>query len=30
MADRAKYVVDRAREEKKQIIIKAQGEARAT
>lgn len=30
MAERAKYLVDRAIQEKKQIIIKAQGEARAT
>ena len=30
MADRAKYIVDRAFQEKKSIIIKAEGEARAT
>lgn len=30
MADRAKFIVDRAQQEKKQIIIKAAGEARAT
>jgi len=30
MADRAKFIVDRAQQEKKQIIIKATGEARAT
>ena len=30
MAERAKFIVDRAVQEKKQIIIKATGEARAT